>query len=193
MKAAPVSNLLILGGHMLAYSYVNASAPAPAATKSSSLILQRQPHLCIPLQLLTLACPLQLHMQMLQNQHQQRQQATQQQQQQQQPQQQQQHQLPGAGPSVSFAPEADSNTEGETSRRKQRAPVWARKQQVIEQINELIDELDEIDANIALQVGCTNPRDGMPLVYLRPPIDHASRHGCNASRHRLLFPLYGAP
>lgn len=88
-------------------------------------------------------------MQMLQQQHQQRQQANTQQQQQ------QQHQLPGAAPSISFAPEADGNTEGEPSRRSKRgAPVWARKQQVIEQINELIDELDEIDANIALQV-CT--------------------------------------
>lgn len=60
---------------------------------------------------------------------------------------------------MSFAQESDAIPEGEPSRTrgKRGGPAWSRKQQVIEQINELIDELDEIDANIALQVGtaCT--------------------------------------
>lgn len=64
----------------------------------------------------------------------------------------QQHQLPGPGPSISFAPEAEPSAEAETSRKPKRGPVWKRKHLVIEQINELIDELDEIDGNIALQV-----------------------------------------
>ena len=64
----------------------------------------------------------------------------------------QQHQLPGPGPSM-FAPEMDQTTEAETSKKSKRGPVWKRKHLVIEQINELIDELDEIDGNIALQVG----------------------------------------
>jgi len=63
----------------------------------------------------------------------------------------QQHQLPGPGPSM-FAPEADHITEAETSKKSKKGPVWKRKHLVIEQINELIDELDEIDGNIALQV-----------------------------------------
>ena len=50
-----------------------------------------------------------------------------------------------------FAPEAD-HTEAETSKKSKKGPVWKRKHLVIEQINELIDELDEIDGNIALQV-----------------------------------------
>lgn len=65
----------------------------------------------------------------------------------------QQHQLPGPGPAISFAPEAEPSLEAETSRKHKRGPVWKRKALVIEQINELIDELDEIDGNIALQVG----------------------------------------
>ena len=65
------------------------------------------------------------------------------------------HQLPGPGGPMSFAQEFDAIPEGEPSRRGKRGPpAWSRKQQVIEQINELIDELNEIDANIALQV-CT--------------------------------------
>ena len=64
----------------------------------------------------------------------------------------QQHQLPGPGPSISFSPEAEPSPEAETSRKHKRGPVWKRKHLVIEQINELIDELDEIDGNIALQV-----------------------------------------
>ena len=64
----------------------------------------------------------------------------------------QQHQLPGPGPSISFAPEAEPNAEAETSKKHKRGPVWKRKPLVMEQINELIDELDEIDGNIALQV-----------------------------------------
>ncbi|KAL3162511.1 hypothetical protein ABBQ32_010168 [Trebouxia sp. C0010 RCD-2024] len=65
----------------------------------------------------------------------------------------QQHQLPGPGPAISFAPEAEPSLEAETSRKHKRGPVWKRKALVIEQINELIDELDEIDGNIALQAG----------------------------------------
>ncbi len=63
----------------------------------------------------------------------------------------QQHQLPGPGPSM-FAPEVDHTTAAETSKKSKKGPVWKRKHLVIEQINELIDELDEIDGNIALQV-----------------------------------------
>ncbi len=40
--------------------------------------------------------------------------------------------------------------QGEVGKKK-RAASWRRKPQVIEQMNELIDELEEIDANIALQ------------------------------------------
>ena len=81
----------------------------------------------------------------------------------------QQHQLPGPGPSISFAPEAEPNPEAETSRKHKRGPVWKRKPLVMEQINELIDELDEIDGNIALQV--TTDRTlhllvGFPVVLL---------------------------
>lgn len=64
----------------------------------------------------------------------------------------QQHQLPGPGPSISFAPEAEPSPEAETGKKHKRGPVWKRKPLVMEQINELIDELDEIDGNIALQV-----------------------------------------
>ena len=74
-------------------------------------------------------------------------------QQQQQPPVAHQHQLPGPGPSVSFAPEAEASAEPETSKKSKRGPVWKRRHLVIEQINELIEELDEIDSNIALQVG----------------------------------------
>ena len=88
---------------------------------------------------------LQFHLQSLGQQHTQ--------QQQQQPPVTQQHQLPGPGPSVSFAPEAEASAEPETSKKNKRGPVWKRRHLVIEQINELIEELDEIDSNIALQVG----------------------------------------
>ncbi len=55
---------------------------------------------------------------------------------------------------MSFAPEKEEHsTEAETSKKSKKGPVWKRKNLVIEQINELIDELDEIDGNIALQVG----------------------------------------
>lgn len=65
----------------------------------------------------------------------------------------QRHQLPGPGPSISFAPEAEPSTEADTSKKSKKGPVWKQKHLVIEQINELIDELDEIDGNIALQAG----------------------------------------
>ena len=67
----------------------------------------------------------------------------------------QQHQLPGHGPSVSVPPETEHSTEADTSKKSKKGPVWKRKHLVIEQINELIDELDEIDGNIALQVSLT--------------------------------------
>ena len=54
---------------------------------------------------------------------------------------------------MSFAPEAEPSTEAETSKKSKKGPVWKQKHLVIEQINELIDELDEIDGNIALQAG----------------------------------------
>ena len=76
----------------------------------------------------------------------------------------QQHQLPGPGPSISFAPEAEPNPEAETSRKHKRGPVWKRKPLVMEQINELIDELDEIDGNIALQVATHSLLVGVPIV-----------------------------
>ena len=70
----------------------------------------------------------------------------------------QQHQLPGPRPAISFAPEAETSAEPETSKKSKRGPVWKRRHLVIEQINELIEELDEIDGNIALQVGLSCPR-----------------------------------
>ena len=39
------------------------------------------------------------------------------------------------------------------NRRKQRKEVWKGKSAVIDQVNELIDELDDIANNIALQAG----------------------------------------
>ena len=78
---------------------------------------------------------------------------------QQQPPMAQQHQLPGPRPAISFAPEAEISAEPETSKKSKRGPVWKRRHLVIEQINELIEELDEIDSNIALQVCLSCPRN----------------------------------
>ena len=112
-----------------------------------SLIIYMQTHTNFDIEHCSDSCPahLQFQLQSLERQQQHTEQL-------QQPAALQQHQLPGPGPSISFAPEAEPSPEAETSRKHKRGPVWKRKPLVMEQINELIDELDEIDGNIALQV-----------------------------------------
>ena len=64
-------------------------------------------------------------------------------------------------PSRAKPPVSEAGTDWgeETERgRKRRTPTWKHKPAVIEQVNELVDELDEIAGNIALQVWATGPR-----------------------------------